>query len=191
MCVTSGVAAGISIATTMLSAAGSAYSQGQSRKQAKALSRYNSEMSLRDAELAEIKSADVLAQGQKDQEEARREYKARVGSMAAKFGASNVSMDSGSALALLADTTQLGELDALDIRAKAERQSQDYLRAAADAKNKAGLLTQQGNLDASNSLIGMGDSIIDDVGSIGNDAADLFSMKNTSNNNKKRGPSYF
>ena len=190
MCVTSAVMAGVSLATAVLGTATTVHSQVQAGKQQKKMADYNSQLSKRDAELAEIKANEALAQGQKDQEKARLEYKARRGQMAAKFGASNVALDSGSALNMLADTTEAGELDALDIGAKAERQSQDYLRAAEDARNKAGIYTENGSLAMNGALLGAGNSLISGVGSTVSGAQDLFDKINSPSAAKSASASY-
>ena len=210
MCIATATAmSGLGLLTGIYGTVSTVHGQQQAAKQSQTMAQYNSDISRRNADLAEIKAADTLAQGQKDQEKIRREYKARVGQMATKFGAGNVALDSGSALDMIVDTTEVGELDALDIGAKAQRQSQDYLRAAADARNQATLSMQQGNAAASAGASNTGNSLLNGLESIGNDSMDLFTGGKQDLNQKtqkfsaaqnnfkapnysrSRGPSYF
>ena len=220
MCMGTSVVAGvISAVSAVVSTAVTVHGQVEAGKQAKAVAQYNSELEKRDADLAKIKANDALAQGQKDQEKARREYRQKVGQMAAKFGANGVVMDSGSALNMLEDTTKLGELDALDIGAQAERKSQDYLRVAGDSTNQSLISGQQGDNSMNNALINAGGSLVSNAGSIGSSVGGIFTAAsskkttpsasssgfsaatsgsqgkstfgNTTSTNRHRGPSYF
>ncbi len=185
MCVSGAVMAGIGLLGTVLSTSNKMRAQMQASDNAQKTAQYNSAIQSRNADLAEMQAADTIAQGQKDQEQARLEYKAKAGQMAANFGAGNVALSSGSALDLLEDTVEVGELGALDIGANAQRKSQDYLRSAADARNQAFITNEEGKNASANLGANLGSTLIGGVGSVGGGLQDMFSKASPSVNTVK------
>ena len=185
MCVSGAVMAGIGLLGTVLNTSNKMRAQMQAADNAQRTAQYNSAIQSRNADLAEMQAADTIAQGQKDQEQARLEYKAKAGQMAANFGAGNVALSSGSALDLLEDTVEVGELGALDIGANAQRKSQDYLRSAADARNQAFISQEEGKNASANLGANLGSTLISGVGSVGGGLQDIFSKASPSVNTAK------
>lgn len=66
---------------------------------------------------------DALKRGAVEEEKVRRETAALTGRQRAVMAAGNVDIGSGSSLAVLGDTAQLGELDAQTVRNNAQRES--------------------------------------------------------------------
>ncbi len=137
MCAPTAIVSGIGLIGGLFDTVSGYNAQAAAVEQAKVNAEYSSAINQRNADLAEINAQDALAEGQNKQEEARRKYQASVGDLTAKYGAGNIAISSGTPLDLLADYTELGELEALDIEAKAKRTAQNYLVQAGDYDNQA------------------------------------------------------
>lgn len=104
------------------------------------------------AHVQRIMATDALERGKAKEASQRRKTAALKGKQAAMFGASGGEVNTGSALEILADTAQFGELDALRIRNNAERESFAHLSSAsiseAQGKNArtAGIIKGVGTL---------------------------------------------
>jgi hypothetical protein len=82
------------------------------------------------------------------------------------LAASGVEVDDGSALDILGDTAELGELDALTIRSNAEREAYDYKVAAMNQGAQAGINRVSGQNAASAGRYGAMTSLLSGAGSI-------------------------
>lgn len=100
-----------------------AYTQVQAGKAAEKQGEYN-------AAIAENKAVDAKNRGRVEENRQRRITAAQIGRQRTQFAANGVALDSGSANDILADTAEIGELDALTIRGNAEREAQ-YHRSQA------------------------------------------------------------
>ncbi len=184
MCSVAGVVGGISLVSGLFGTVSSVQSSKLASEQAKAQAQYNSAVLQRDAELAVMKGNDALAQGQKDQEEARRRYQASVAQQATEYGAGNITLDSGTSLNVMAGTAEAGELEALDIGAQAERQAKDYFTSAGDLQNQSVLTMQEAEIDQFNAQNQAIDSTLNGFNSFNSELSSLMSSKGT-------GPSFF
>jgi hypothetical protein len=122
-----------SVGGTIMSVAG----QRQAAQAAQARADYQ-------AKQARIQAEDSLRRGAVAEQAQRRKTAALAARQAAVLGASNLDLGSGSPLAILGDTAQLGELDAQTIRGNAQRESAAYSSQAglfdleSDAAGSAG-----------------------------------------------------
>ncbi len=78
-------------------------------------------------EAGKILAEDAIDRGEADEEAHRRTIAAFKGKQAAIFGASGAEINTGSSAEILADTAQIGELEALRIRNNAEREAFGFL----------------------------------------------------------------
>lgn len=84
------------------------------------------EMAKRNAAMARQAAADAKERGAREEEKVRRRTSALIGRQRAIIGGSGLSLESGSALNVLADTEMLGELDAQTVQNNAAREAFGY-----------------------------------------------------------------
>lgn len=203
MCMATTAVSTIGLIGSVLGSVSSVTGQIQANKTAQAQANYTNAINQRDAELAEINARDAIDQGIKDQEEARREYKAKVGQLKTQYGAGNVTLDSGSTMDMLVDTAEVGELEALDIGANAQREADAYLRQAQDLRNEGSmalsLADQQSNelstatslLNGASSVLTSGTNYYNNVQNANNNTQSTSNFSSIANDVKKRSSSYF
>ena len=97
---------------------------------------------------------DAILRGRREEQAERERVRRILGMQRAAFGASGGVVDVGSALDVLEDTAYFGELDALTIRANAEREEWYHKSNRAQAMAAASTYRQQGYLGAAGALIG-------------------------------------
>ncbi len=187
MCSPTSIVSSIGLLGSVFQTISSTNANAQAAENAKAQAEYNSSINLRNAELAEINAKDVLIKGQNEQEEARRKYQAEVGNLATKYGAGNIELSSGSALNALADQTELGELSALEIGTNSNREAQNYLIQAGDAKNASQLNLQEGELAADNYMSKATNSLLTGAENI----VSQYPFAKSNDSLVKKGPNYF
>lgn len=98
----------------------------QESKATSASAKYNSQIAENNRILAERNRNDALERGKDDELTFRRQIAGLKGSQRAAFGASGVTLDSGSPADVLTDTAVLGELDALTVRQNAQREAYGF-----------------------------------------------------------------
>ena len=108
------------------------------------------------ARVQSIMAADAIARGEADEASQRRRTAAFKGRQAAAFGASGAEINTGSALEILADTAQFGELDALRIRSNAEREAFGFLSGAAISRAAGENAATSANLAGFGTVLGAG-----------------------------------
>lgn len=144
MCI---AAAGLlGVISTAASVAGTAIGvmgQMQSAKAQAAASEYQAKQS-------RIMAEDALKRGAAEEQAQRRKTSGLEGRQRAVMAASGLDIGSGSPLSILADTAQLGELDAQTVRANANREAQQLnaqgtlFDAQAQNQRSAGVLGAMG-----------------------------------------------
>lgn len=97
---------------------------------------------------------DALKRGAQEEEAHRRKVSALQGRQTAVLAASNVDIGSGSPLAVLGDTAQLGELDAQVIKDNARRQQQFHNTNAQFAGMEASAAKSAGMIGAFSTVLG-------------------------------------
>lgn len=147
-------AAIVSAAATVAATAYAGYSQHQ-------MGKYQAQVAKNNAVVQEQLAQDALKRGA----EAERRHRVRVdqikGQQRAGFAASGVVVDSGSALDTLEDTAELGELDALTIRADAEREAHGYRVGASNSMAQSKLYLSSGNNALAGSILSSGGAVAD------------------------------
>jgi hypothetical protein len=100
---------------------------------------YQAQVAQQNQRLATQNAAMASATGSSQVEAAGIKTKAEVGAIKAAQAASNISVDTGSALDVRSSAAALGELDALTIRSSAEKSVYGYETQAASFAGQAGL----------------------------------------------------
>lgn len=114
----------------------------QQRAQADAMS-YRAALADRNRAQADILAKDALARGRVAEDRQRSLTRQRIGLERAALAGHGVKVDTGSALDLLSDTAQVGELDALTIRNNAEREALQFQIAGDDFSAEAAFARAQ------------------------------------------------
>lgn len=135
-----------------------AIKQGQAEKSS---AEYNSQIAANNAKLATQNAAYSGAEGVAQAEASSFKTRAQVGGILANQGASGVDVNTGSAVDVRSSASQLGELNALDIRSNAARQAYGYQTEAVGSQAQSTLDQSQaanagtaGNISAGSTLLG-------------------------------------
>ncbi len=105
------------------------------------------------AQVAELQAKDALARGKQDEQAYRLQVQGLMGTQRTDFAGQNVDVESQSALDVRSDTAYLGELDAQQIRANAQREAWGYRVQAQQSR-------MQGNAQANAQYYGAAGSAI-------------------------------
>jgi len=119
------------------------------------------------AQVAELQATDAVARGADEESRFRSGVRGIIGAQRAGQAAGNIDVGFGSAVDVQADAAFLGELDALQIRTNAARESWGYKvqaedrRKAADVARKGGQAAQTAaRWGVASTLIGGGGSLL-------------------------------
>lgn len=148
------VAAWVSVATAVASTAVSVYSNVQQGKRADELAEYN-------AKLAENEAQDARNLATEKENTHRTKVAQLLSKQRATLGASNVDINSGSALQLQQDTTTLGEVDALRIRATGDKTVESYESQAELNRLQGETAETQSYLNATGSFLSGASKVVD------------------------------
>lgn len=142
---------GISLATwgIIASAAGTAVSAGAAIVGAQA----QADQARSQARVSKFLAQDAIDRGRREERAERERMQRILGMQRAAFGASGAVVDVGSALDVLEDTAYFGELDALTIRANAEREAWFHRSNASQARAAASDYVRQGYIGAGVTLL--------------------------------------
>ena len=150
----------IAIAATVAGAATSAAGSIESANAQKQAASYQAQVAQNNAQLASQQASQTMAAGEQASANAGLKARAQVGAIKAAEGASNIDVNTGSALDTRASAAQLGELDAMTVRSNASKQAYGYQTNATSDQAQAGLYQMQasqaptaGLLNASGSLL--------------------------------------
>jgi len=105
--------------------------------------RYNAFTKEKEAQYAEVQAGQAKKRGVIEERQFRRRIEGLKGTQRAAFGASGVVVDEGSALDVLQDTAEFGEIDALTIRRNAEIEAFGFDFRATQLRREKSLLLQQ------------------------------------------------
>lgn len=119
-----------------LGAIGNIYGQQQQQAAVKAQENYNAAIATNNKIIQDRLAKDALDRGQLDAKSHRRDIKGLVGTQRAALAGSGVVVDEDTAAELTADTTAIGEQEARNIMANAEREAYGY---RTQANNYAGV----------------------------------------------------
>lgn len=127
----------------------SAYGQYRAGKAAQAAAESEAQQHEFNAQVAELQAEDAIARGRDEESQFRRGVRALIGSQRAGFAGQGVKVGVGSAADVAADTAFLGELDARQIRANAQREAWGFQVEAADRRMAADVARKGGRAAAS------------------------------------------
>lgn len=114
-------------------------------KAAKEAGRQEFERNEFNAKIAELQAGDAIQRGVDEQSKHRAQVRGLVGTQRAGYAAQNIDVGVGSAVDVQADAAFLGELDAQQIMANAEREAWGYDVQATDARAQGLYALQNGN----------------------------------------------
>lgn len=154
------------LAVAAVGAGVSAYGQYQAGQAAKDQASYQSAVARNNAILAERAAQDALARGELAERKQNIQTAQLLGRQKAVFAANGVDPNLGSALDLTTDTAGFGKLDALTIRANAEREALNYRTQGMNFQGEAGLADARGRSAATAGMIGAGSTALTGAGSV-------------------------
>lgn len=112
------------------------------------------------AQYADWQSQDALTRGAINEKRQRQNTEQVIGSQRTSLAAQNVDVNKGSSLDVQADAAYLGELDALTIRNNAAKESYGFQVQAADLRQRGKYAKQGGEMDALQTIVGGGSSLL-------------------------------
>lgn len=98
----------------------------------------------RNSQMARMQEADAIARGVEQERKFRINLRKLTGKQRAAFAGQGVALDSGSPVDVIGDTAALGELDALMIRANAQREAWGFANQANDFTARGELAKRAG-----------------------------------------------
>lgn len=153
-------AIGSSIIGTGVSVMGAQQQAAAQRQQAD----YAAAVAQNNKTLAERAANDALQRGQIEEANQRRKTEALKGRQRAVLAANGVALDTGTPLDVLSDSAGFGELDALTVRANAEREALGFRTQGMNFQNEANLnMLKSSNADAG---LASASAIIGGVGTV-------------------------
>jgi opacity protein-like surface antigen len=153
-------AAAISANLTLASTAFQVYGQYQQGKAQQAQYDYQAQVDRNNAQIAEWQAQDALRRGEIEEKQHRIKVGQLAGRQRSVLAASGVDVSSGSALDILGDTAELGELDALTIRSNAAREAYNYRVQASNSQASSALSSLAGQNARTSSYIGATSSLL-------------------------------
>ena len=143
-----GTAAAASIASGVVGAYGS-LQQGK----------FQSKIAKNNAIIEKQKRDDAIERGKTEEQNYRRQIAGIKGEQRAAMAANNVSLDSDTSMGIIEDTAQVGEMDALTIRANAAREGWGYDVSATNALASSKMHKQAGRLNAAGTVLSTASSV--------------------------------
>lgn len=150
----------IMLAATVASgvvAAGGAIAQGHAQNQQ---AKYQSAVERNNSQIATWQAQDAQQRGQIEEQRQRLATARLRGTQRVAMASNGVELDSGSSLDVLMDTAQLGELDALTIRANAERESYSHQTQSSNLLAQSALTRSAGRNAATAGYINAGSTLL-------------------------------
>ena len=135
----------------------------QANQQADAY-RYQAQVAENNRIIEEWKAQDALERGAEEEAQDRRRTQRLLGQQRAVSAASGFRIDEGSNLDILGDTALFGELDALNIRDNAERESFGYRLNASNFASQASAKRQSARNAGRNGLFGAVGTVLTGIG---------------------------
>lgn len=133
----------------------------QSANAQKSAAQYNSQVAANNAIIANQNATFAGEEGEQQAAQSQAKTRAEVGAIAANQGASGIDVNSGSAVDVRSSASEVGELNAINIRANAARQAYGFqTQAASDtgqsALDRSAAASDQtaGGINASSTILG-------------------------------------
>ncbi len=134
-------------------------------------SRFQSQVSANNAIIGQQQAQTTIASGEQQATTQALKTRATVGAIKAAQGASNVDVDSGSAVDVRSSQAELGMEDQLTIRSNAARQAYGYQVGAVSNTAQSQLLQKQASGAETAGLFNAGGSLLAGASSVGKDYA--------------------
>jgi general stress protein YciG len=162
------MAAATAILIGMAVSAGiSAYGSYKAGKAAKKAAYSEAEREEWNAQVADLQADDAIVRGADEESRFRQNVRRLVGTQRASFAGQGVEVNQGSARDVQDDARYLGELDALQIRANAQREAWGFKVEAEDRRRGAEIARRGGNAantagkwNAANTVVGGATSML-------------------------------
>lgn len=140
------------------------YQQGQAASES---AKYNSQVAENNATIARQNAVWAGQEGEANAAAKEQQTRATLGSIKAAQGANGVDVNSGSNLDVRSSAEQLGELDAINIRANAARSAYGYQTTASNQEAQSGLDKYEAESSSTAGDIGAGASLLTGSGNAG------------------------
>ncbi len=158
--------AAIGLVASLASAAVGAVGAMQQANATAAAANYQAQVNENNAIIANRNAEDARKRGAVAEEEHRRKVSALQGRQTAVMSANGVDTTSGSPLDILADTAQMGELDALTIRGNADREAKGYEAQSMNFRAESGLNRMQAKSAKAAGTIGAVGAVVSGFGQV-------------------------
>lgn len=139
MCEPLTILATTALVTSAIGVGVQAYGAQKEQKAANKAAEYNAQIMERNSQIAGMQADNALQRGEVAEKQHRLRVSKLIGEQRAGFGASGAVVDTGSALDVVMDTAEHGELDALTIRHNAAMEAWGYRNQGADYTAQASL----------------------------------------------------
>ena len=155
----------VAIGASAVGAGVSAYGSIEASQAQAASARYNAEIAQQNAGIADRNATMVGQAGEQQAAVVQQKTRSEVGAIEASQAASNVDVNTGSAVDVRSSAAALGELNALTVRSNAAKEAYGYQTQAVGYENEAKLNYAQGEADVTAGEIGAAGSLIGGIGS--------------------------
>lgn len=169
--------AGLSTAATLASGAISAVGSIEKGQASSAAAKYNAGIAQNNATIAQQNATFAGQEGQQNAAIAEGKTRAQVGAITAAQAANGVEVNSGSALDVRSSAAELGELNAINIRANAARQAYGFQTEATSDQAQAQLNKSQAQSDSTAGYISAGSTLLSAAGNKNNNYSDFLSSQ--------------
>lgn len=166
MCIDPVSLAAIGMAASVASAGVGAVGAIQQGNAAAASANYQAKVNQNNAILAERNAEDARKRADVGVEDHRRQVAALKGRQTALMAANGLDVTSGSPLAILADTAQMGELDAVTIRNNGEREALGYESQGMNFRAESQLNRMNAKSSKQAGMIGAAGAVVSGVGQV-------------------------
>lgn len=157
--------AAVGAAAAVAGAGAGAYSSIQAGNAASSSAKYNEQVSQQNAQLAQQNAVQASQAGEAQVAASQQKTRAQVGAIKAGEAASNVDVNSGSAVDVRSSAADLGELDAITVRSNAAKQAYGYETQNTSYEDQANLEAAQSENSSTAGEIGAGSTLIGGLGS--------------------------
>jgi len=155
-----------SVASTAIGGVATMAGQAQASSAAQGQAAYQAGVLRNNKILADRAAQDALDRGKVAEDRQRIQTRQLAGRQRAVLAANGVLVDSGSALDITSDTAMIGELDALTIRANAEREAEGFRQQGANFSSEADLADARGRQAKSSLPLQIGGTLLSTTGSV-------------------------
>jgi hypothetical protein len=150
----------IAVGASVAGAGVAAYGSIEASEAQAASAKYNSEIATQNAVLAQRNATSAAQAGEQQVAVQQQKTRSEVGAIEANQAASNINVDSGSAVDVRSSAAELGELNALTVRSNAAKQAYGYETEAVGYKEQAALDTSAAEQDITAGEIGASTSLL-------------------------------